>query len=202
MLYRIPRRERRARSRAGPSTSPSCATDGVEGHRAVRRDEAAAAHRPWARPHPELVLLDEPTVGLDPQVRQELWSLIDALRSGGHDRAHVDALHRGGRAAGRRRGCDGARGRCRARRPTTLRVEHVGERATEYYGPPEKLAAIEEVAQAAGLATRRTGPSIAVLRSETAPDRVLDEPQTLGESVHRTATLEDVFVLLTGEVLE
>ena len=32
---------------------------------------------------PRLVLLDEPTVGLDPQVRQELWALIDALRSEG-----------------------------------------------------------------------------------------------------------------------
>src|SRR2546423_9960470 len=32
---------------------------------------------------PRLVLLDEPTVGLDPQVRQELWALIDALRSAG-----------------------------------------------------------------------------------------------------------------------
>ena len=32
---------------------------------------------------PRLVLLDEPTVGLDPQIRTELWSLIDALRSEG-----------------------------------------------------------------------------------------------------------------------
>ncbi len=32
---------------------------------------------------PRLVLLDEPTVGLDPQVRQELWSLIDGLRASG-----------------------------------------------------------------------------------------------------------------------
>ena len=32
---------------------------------------------------PQLVLLDEPTVGLDPQVRQELWSLIDGLRARG-----------------------------------------------------------------------------------------------------------------------
>ncbi|MBV9802581.1 MAG: ABC transporter ATP-binding protein, partial [Solirubrobacterales bacterium] len=32
---------------------------------------------------PELVLLDEPTVGLDPQVRHELWSLVVSLRDAG-----------------------------------------------------------------------------------------------------------------------
>src|SRR3982751_934720 len=32
---------------------------------------------------PRLLLLDEPTIGLDPQVRQELWPLIDRLRSEG-----------------------------------------------------------------------------------------------------------------------
>ncbi|HVI19907.1 MAG TPA: ABC transporter ATP-binding protein, partial [Gaiellales bacterium] len=32
---------------------------------------------------PRLILLDEPTVGLDPQVRQELWALIDRMRSEG-----------------------------------------------------------------------------------------------------------------------
>src|SRR6185436_6156619 len=33
--------------------------------------------------NPPLMLLDEPTVGLDPQIRTELWSLIDNLRSQG-----------------------------------------------------------------------------------------------------------------------
>src|SRR5919206_3449094 len=32
---------------------------------------------------PRLMLLDEPTVGLDPQIRTQLWSLIDELRSKG-----------------------------------------------------------------------------------------------------------------------
>src|SRR6476620_6087488 len=32
---------------------------------------------------PDLMLLDEPTVGLDPQIRTQLWSLVDLLRSQG-----------------------------------------------------------------------------------------------------------------------
>lgn len=151
---------------------------------------------------PELVLLDEPTVGLDPQVRQELWSLIDALRSEGTtvlmSTHYIEEAERlADDVAVMAHGTVVARGT-----PHELRAKHVGKRATEYYASPEKLAAIEQVAQAAGLATRRTGPSIAVLRSESAPEGLLDELGALGESVHRTATLEDVFVLLTGEVLE
>jgi lipooligosaccharide transport system ATP-binding protein len=32
---------------------------------------------------PQLVLLDEPTVGLDPQIRQQLWSTIAEIRASG-----------------------------------------------------------------------------------------------------------------------
>jgi len=33
---------------------------------------------------PELVFLDEPTTGLDPQSRRQIWDIIDALRRAGH----------------------------------------------------------------------------------------------------------------------
>ena len=202
VLYRIPRRERRdaveraidiAQLRDRRESKVTELSGGMKRRLLIAR---GLVHTP------ELVLLDEPTVGLDPQVRQELWSLIDALRSEGTtvlmSTHYIEEAERlADDVAVMAHGAVVARGT-----PHDLRVKHVGERATEYYGPPEKLAAIERVAQEAGLATRRTGPSIAVLRSETAPDSVLDELQTLGESVHRTATLEDVFVLLTGEVLE
>ena len=72
-----PRSSARSRSR----TSPTAATRSVDklsgGMRRRLLIARALVHRP------RLVLLDEPTVGLDPQVRQELWALIDRLRSEG-----------------------------------------------------------------------------------------------------------------------
>ncbi|HEV2354425.1 MAG TPA: ABC transporter ATP-binding protein [Puia sp.] len=34
--------------------------------------------------HPKLVLMDEPTTGLDPQSRRQLWERIEAMRDKGH----------------------------------------------------------------------------------------------------------------------
>jgi lipooligosaccharide transport system ATP-binding protein len=142
---------------------------------------------------PRLVLLDEPTVGLDPQVRQELWALIDALRSEGTSilmsthyieeaerLADTVTIMSHGKAV--------ATGR-----PTELIVEHAGREAIEIYGPPAKLREVEESARRGGMSTRRTGTSVALLR--------LDDATNGGppEGERRPANLEDVFVLLTGE---
>ena len=139
---------------------------------------------------PRLILLDEPTVGLDPQVRQELWALIDLLRSEGT--SILMSTHYIEEAE---RLCDsvtimshGSRGRDRlaARRSWH---EHAGAEAVEVYGPPPKLAEVERQAREAGLKTRRTGTSVSVLGANgNAP-----------EGERRPTNLEDVFVLLTGE---
>src|SRR4051794_29707776 len=147
---------------------------------------------------PQLLLLDEPTVGLDPQVRQELWSLIDGLRTEGvtvlMSTHYIEEAERlADQVAVMSQGRVIAAGA-----PAELLSAHAGERAVEYYGPPHRLAEIEQLVQAAGLPTRRTGPSISVLRAESMPRELAGQ---LGEGTPRAASLEDVFVALTGEVV-
>src|SRR5687768_17671025 len=88
---------------------------------------------------PQLVLLDEPTVGLDPQVRQELWGLIDALRAGGTSilmsTHYIEEAERLADSV-----TIMSEGRAVATgRPAELIEQHAGREAVEVYGPPAKL---------------------------------------------------------------
>jgi lipooligosaccharide transport system ATP-binding protein len=140
---------------------------------------------------PRLLLLDEPTVGLDPQVRQELWALIDRLRSEG-----VSILMSTHYIEEAERLCDTvtimSHGKAVAVGPPQELIRtHAGPEAIEVYGPPARLMDVEADARARGWATRRTGTSVAILRSNGAGAEI--------EGERRVTNLEDVFVLLTGE---
>lgn len=146
---------------------------------------------------PRLLLLDEPTVGLDPQIRTELWSLIDLLRSEGKtilmSTHYIEEAERlADEVAVMAAGKVIVRGR-----PGELIATHAGRETAEVYGPPERLHEVREQATAAGLSVRPAGPAIAIVGSERASDGVVPE-----EAVRRAATLEDVFVMLTGEEAE
>jgi lipooligosaccharide transport system ATP-binding protein len=139
---------------------------------------------------PRLLLLDEPTVGLDPQVRQGLWALIDGLRSEG-----VSILMSTHYIEEAERLCDEvtimSHGKAVAvGPPSELIAEHAGNEALEVYGPPARLIEVERLAASRGWRTRRTGTSVSILHANG--DAGLD-----GE--RRVTNLEDVFVLLTGE---
>ena len=191
-LYRVPRAERAAavdRALALAKLTDRAETKVAELSGGMRRRLLIARGLVHT---PRLVLLDEPTVGLDPQVRQELWSLIDGLRAEGvtvlmsthyieeaERLADIVAVMAEGRVV--------AEGK-----PRDIVLEHAGERVVEVYGPPARLTEVTDQARARGWITRRSGTAVAILFAEH-----LDGDAPDGEP--RAATLEDAFVMLTGE---
>jgi lipooligosaccharide transport system ATP-binding protein len=194
-LYRVARHERQA------AVARALAIANLAGRADTRVSELSGGMRRRllvARGlihQPRLVLLDEPTVGLDPQIRQELWSLIDSLRSEGvtmlmsthyieeaERLADVVAVMSAGRVI--------AQGT-----PAELVRAHAGERVVEVYGAPERLAQVSELAAARGWSSRRSGPAVAIMHAESLGEEVPD-------GTVRPASLEDAFVALTGEEIE
>jgi lipooligosaccharide transport system ATP-binding protein len=146
---------------------------------------------------PRLMLLDEPTVGLDPQIRTELWSLIGALRAEGTtilmSTHYIEEAERlADEVAVMVHGKIIARGR-----PAELIAHHAGRETAEVYGPPAVLAEARARAEADGLSVRPAGPAIAIVGAERARDGAVP-----AEAIRRAASLEDVFVKLTGEEAE
>jgi lipooligosaccharide transport system ATP-binding protein len=146
---------------------------------------------------PDLLLLDEPTVGLDPQIRTELWSLIDALRTRGKtilmSTHYIEEAERlADEVAVMHQGKVIARDT-----PAKLIAAHAGRETAEVYGPPDRLAEVRALAESEGLRVRPAGPAIAIVGSEGSRNGTVPE-----DAIRRAATLEDVFVMLTGEEAE
>ncbi len=146
---------------------------------------------------PRLVLLDEPTVGLDPQIRTQMWTLIDNLRSRGAtilmSTHYIEEAERlADEVAVMAHGKIVARGK-----PSELIAKHAGRETAEVYGPPDRLAEARALAESDGLAVRPAGPAIAIVGAERSTNGSVPD-----DAIRRAASLEDVFVLLTGEEAE
>ncbi len=158
---------------------------------------------------PELLFLDEPTTGLDPQSRRQLWDIVRALRSQG--RTILLTTHYMDEAE---RLCDRVavvdHGKVIALgTPAQLIARIGGEHFIEFSaddGPHLDEAALR--ALPAVVHVRREGDSIYSL-AVTAPHVTLpallewlrSQGRGLGHLVTRHASLEDVFVTLTGRHL-
>jgi lipooligosaccharide transport system ATP-binding protein len=150
---------------------------------------------------PELLILDEPTTGLDPQARHLVWQKLRGLRQGGV--TMLLTTHYMEEAA---QLCDRLlvmdRGRIIARgSPGELIEEHVGQEVIEIRDGsalPEEL-----VARLAGLCDRleQVGDQLYLFfRDGRSPIAALPLLERRSFS-RRQATLEDVFLRLTGREL-
>lgn len=148
---------------------------------------------------PRLVVLDEPTTGLDPQARHHIWRRLRELRDSGtalllttHYMEEAErlcdrlAILDGGRV----RACD---------TPRTLIESHIEPHVIELLG--NDAAGVSPPLDALpGVRQHRIGD--VTLFYTAAPRPLLDRLDATGQRyLHRPANLEDVFLNLTGHEL-
>ena len=156
---------------------------------------------------PRLLILDEPTVGLDPEARRDFWEVIWRLRDEGstillstHYMEEADEL------------CDRVaimdRGRVVALgEPEELKRRHGGKAKVIVYPKLRLLKEVEGALREMGLEATRIGDGLAVeaVEPEELVPRLIASLSSRGlrpERIEvRSPTLEDVFLNLTGRPL-
>src|SRR5882724_6449334 len=158
---------------------------------------------------PDLLFLDEPTTGLDPQSRRQLWEIIRDLRSRGRTilltTHYMDEAERlSDRVAVVDHGKVIALG-SPDELIATLGGEHVVEFAVNGAAPPPDAADLMKLPsvsssreEAGGFQLTVTQPHVAI---PALLKRLTDGGHALSKLTTRHASLEDVFVSLTGRHL-
>jgi lipooligosaccharide transport system ATP-binding protein len=160
-------------------------------------------------PQPDLLILDEPTTGLDPQARQLTWEKLRQLKRTGV--TQVLTTHYMEEAAAL---CDRLvimdRGRIVvAGAPADLVREHVGREVVELRGfesDGQARAALAQALAAAGdlAETHEVAGDLVVLYTrdgEALLHQIRESAVPVESATLRRATLEDVFLRLTGRML-
>lgn len=147
---------------------------------------------------PDILILDEPTIGLDPQARHLIWEKLRALRTQGN--TIVLTTHYLDEAA---RLCDRLvimdNGRILVEgAPADLVRDHAGHEIVEVEKSAEVVSclkdlhiAYEEAGDMIQVATESSRDIARILLDRCRPEKVITRP----------ATLEDVFLKLTGRKL-
>jgi len=152
---------------------------------------------------PHLVVLDEPTTGLDPQARHLVWNKLRELASQG--KTLILTTHYMDEAAQLcDRLCIMEGGRFISEgTPRDLISEHVSPEVLEFRASADALEKLAPVVENGVDAVERLGETLLVYTSDS--DAVTQKVKESGISVenvlYRYATLEDVFLKLTGRRL-
>jgi lipooligosaccharide transport system ATP-binding protein len=149
---------------------------------------------------PQILLLDEPTTGLDPQARHLIWDKIRSLKKQGV--TIILTTHYMDEAA---QLCDRTlimdNGKIiEEGKPADLVMKHVGEEVLEVDYDPEVLKILQENAPEAKLEVSGERIRVFATQSHGVFRELLREFQINGATI-RSANLEDVFLKLTGRQL-
>ncbi len=148
---------------------------------------------------PQLIILDEPTTGLDPQSRHLLWEKLQALRAQG--KTFILTTHYMEEAA---QLCDRLvimdQGKILIEgAPIELIEAHVGSSIIEVSGVGDELVA---VLKQQSVAFDRMGERLVIYTRENQEiEQMIRADFHPRQCTFRTATLEDVFLRLTGREL-
>ena len=161
---------------------------------------------------PDVLFLDEPTTGLDPQARRQVWEIVDTFRGRGGtvlltthymDEAEVLSDRVAVIDNGRVIACGPPR-----KLVSDLGAGHVIGFALDPAaptGPPDFAARLEALPGARSARREAGGWSLTATSLHAAMPALMrlgaDEGWSLSSLTTRTATLEDVFVSLTGRHL-
>ena len=154
---------------------------------------------------PELLLLDEPTTGLDPQARHLIWTKLRELRARGVTMAlTTHYMDEAERLCDRLVIMDG--GKILAQdSPRALIDAHVGQEVFELGASAAEARDFLAGLDLCGASHEHTGDLLAVFLSakHQLSERLIERARGAGSRyLLRNATLEDVFLKLTGRELD
>ncbi|MEW6703417.1 MAG: ATP-binding cassette domain-containing protein [Pseudomonadota bacterium] len=145
---------------------------------------------------PDLLLLDEPTTGLDPQARHLMWERLKLLLQRGKSiLLTTHFMDEAERLCDRLIVLDHGR-KIAEGMPRGLIAEHLEREVVEVYG--EGASALVEALGPLAQRVERSGDTVFFYLHDAKPllARLVDAPQL--RSLHRPANLEDLFLKLTG----
>jgi lipooligosaccharide transport system ATP-binding protein len=152
---------------------------------------------------PQLVVLDEPTTGLDPQARHLVWNKLRELASQG--RTLILTTHYMDEAAQLcDRLCIMESGRFISEgSPRDLISEHVSPEVLEFRASANALEKLAPIVENGADTVERLGEALLVYTSDSnvVTQKVTESGVVVENVLYRQATLEDVFLKLTGRRL-
>ncbi|MDD5556650.1 MAG: ATP-binding cassette domain-containing protein [bacterium] len=150
---------------------------------------------------PRLLILDEPTVGLDPQARHLVWDRLRRLERGGVTRiVTTHYMEEAAEICDRVAVMDGGRILVTGR-PRDLIRQQIGEEVIEMVPSEEERSAIAADIAAFPARVEQAGEKLSISCDDCRPLMALLSEKGYRRITRRPATLEDVFLKLTGRDL-